>query len=253
MDKKKHCLMSTALFLVCFSCTQGASPAVDRKKEAPGPPRERTEQAEGARQGAREAKQVIAARVNEAEITLYDLIREMNALAPKYLGSVREAPPETSAKIRKEALDNLIFRELAVQESVRQGIEVKPEAVEAVLLRLKEQLGSAEAYQRYLEENGVEEQELLKRIERSRRFELITAREIYGKVRIEEQEIRREYEKDRDTFTKGPSRPMTYEEASVIIRRKLTALAGMEIRKAWEQRLKSGARIKIFREPSAAL
>lgn len=149
---------------------------------------------------AEEARKSIVARVNGVDISMFMLVRAMNRISPKYVKAGETLAPETTEKIRKEALDRLIFEELAVQEAIKQGINPEPEAIGKVVAQVRENAGSEQAYREYLEKSFLTEETLRKMIERSQRYELITAREIYGKVKIDEKLLRDEYEKEKGKF-----------------------------------------------------
>ena len=174
------CLLTAAISITILSC---------KKKEpaAPPPTPEQKARIEETKKSVEAAKKVFAARVNGVEITMLDLVREMNKVAPKYVKGSEKAAPAMTAKIRKEALDNLIFNELAVQEAVRQGMKVSPEKINTVVELMKKQMGSKEAYQAYLDSLGITEDGLRKRIERSHLIEMVTAKEIYQKIKIDAQ------------------------------------------------------------------
>ena len=161
---------------------------------------EEAKQAAKARRSAEEASKIIVARVNGADINMFMLVRSMNRVASKYVKEGEEASPETTVKIKKEALDRLIFEELAVQEAIRQGINPAPEEIDKVVAQVRENVGTEEAYREYLDKAYLTEDTLRKLIERSRRYELITAREIYGKVKVDEKLLQSEYEKEKGKF-----------------------------------------------------
>jgi len=161
---------------------------------------EEAKQAGAEKKAAEEAKKNIVARVNGAEINMFMLVRAMNMVASKYIKEGEEASPETTLKIRKEALDKLIFEELAVQEAIRQGINPAPEAIDEVLAQVRKNVGTEEAYREYLDNANLTEDSLKKLIERSQRYELITAREVYGKVKVDEKLLQAEYEKEKGRF-----------------------------------------------------
>ncbi len=155
---------------------------------------------EDERKDAEEAKKIIVARVNGTEINMFMLVRAMNSVAPKYVKKGEAVTPETSKKIKREALDRLIFEELAVEEAIEKGINPTPEAIEKVVRQVKENLGSEQDYREYLEKSNLTEDALKKLIERSQRYEMITAREIYGKVKVDEKLVRDEYEKEKGNY-----------------------------------------------------
>ena len=236
-------LLAAAISLAGASC---------KKKEqvaAPPPPSpEQQAVIEEAKKSAEESKKVFAAQVNGIDIAMYDLVREMNKIAPKYVKGDEKAAPGTTVKIRNEALDNLIFAELAVQEAVKRGITVSPERIDEVVQLMKKQTGSAEAYKEYLSGLGITEDELRKRIERSHLLEMITGKEIYQKIKIDDKDVRNEYEKHKSAFKDGSGKQMSYEEAAPVIKRKLMAELGAEMKKEWGKTLRKNAKIVIAKD-----
>ena len=90
------------------------------------------------------------------------LTRAMNRVAPKYVKEGEAVTPETTAKIKREALDRLIFEELAVQEAVKQGINPAPEAIGKVVAQVKQNMRSEQGYRDYLDKAGLTEDALKK-------------------------------------------------------------------------------------------
>jgi len=191
----------------------------------------------------KEAKKALAAKVNGARITMHDLVREMNAIAPAELGEKKEITPGLQEKIQKKALDNLIFRELAVQEAKRTGIALKPGTAEGVIKRMKESLGGAKEYEAYLKNLGVTEAEFKDRIERMQLFELIAARQIYSGIQIDEARIKALYEKEKGQSECGPA---PYEDMKESLRKRLVAEEGKKRMKAWAGRLRARAKVEIL-------
>lgn len=141
------------------------------------------------------ARKEIVARVEGTEITMYDLIGMMNRVVKAYYSHIEEATPEITLEIKKRALDRLIFETLAVRQAIAQGIKPEPQNVEKVLDKIKEAYGSTEAYQEYLDGMAVTEEQLRERIIRGQRLEIITGREVYGKVKVPEEAMQERYEK----------------------------------------------------------
>jgi len=153
-----------------------------------------------AKRDAEEARRIIVARVNGVDITMFMLVRAMNRIAPQHVKKGDEATPEMTEQIKQDALDMLILEELAVQQAIKEGIIPAAEEIEKVMSQIRESLGSEQAYQAYLDKSLLTEDMLKKLIERSRRYELITAREVYGKVIMDEKLLREEYEREKERF-----------------------------------------------------
>ncbi len=142
---------------------------------------------------AEEARKEIVARVNGADINMYDLLGMMNRVAQAYYSHVKEPSAEVTREIKQRALDRLIFEELAVKEAEKQGIEPKPEDVKKVIDQLKTAYDTPEGFQRYLDSTGLSEDGLRARIIRSRRLEGITGREVYQKTIRDEDVFKEAY------------------------------------------------------------
>lgn len=156
------------------------------------------EQVEKMKKEMEEAKKIVVAKVNGADITMYSFVGMMNRLASRYFRPGHDITPEMTEKVKKEAIELLVFQELAIQEAIKQGIEVKPEEIDKMIEGLKTRAGSEDAYRQSLERIGLTEAELRKEIERGKRYETIVGREIYSKVEVDEKLIREVYEKEKD-------------------------------------------------------
>jgi hypothetical protein len=235
-----------AVVMAAISLT-GLSCKKEKVAVTPPPTPEQKAKIEEIKKDVEEAKKAFAARVNNVEISTYDLIREMNNISPKYVKQGEQVSAKTTAMIRKEALDNLIFNELAVQEAVMQGMRVGPEKIDKIIELTKKQMGSQEAYQQYLDGLGITEETLRKRIERSQLLEMVTAKEIYQKIKIDEKDIRAEYDKNKAVYKNG-GKQMSYDEAAGIIKRKMIADRGAEKKKEWGNALRKNSKIEIEKD-----
>jgi hypothetical protein len=76
---------------------------------------------------------------------------------------------------------------------------------------------------------------------------MVTAKEIYQKIKIEEKDIRAEYEKNKGAYKRG-DKQLSYEEAAPFIKRRLIADAGAEKKKEWGNTLRKNAKIEIEKD-----
>ncbi len=153
------------------------------------------------RQAVAEARKKVVAQVNGVPINMYSLVRTMNRIAPKYLKAGQKADESLREKIRQEALDRLIGEELAVQEARRLGLKPPEGAVDAVIMKVKSNLGSAANYRDYLERFDITEEELRKQIARDNILNQILKKEVASRVKIDESAVRKIYEKERSRYT----------------------------------------------------
>lgn len=241
-------LMALAIVFTCASCSkkEDVSKSMTQKEERKPTP-EQAKKAKEIKKGIKESKHIVIATVNGADLTMFDLIREMNAVAPKIIQHGQTGTPELTAKVKKEALNSLIFKELAVQEAIKEGMIVKPEAVEDIINKVRAQAGSEEAYKKYLEERNLNEEALKKTVERSHLLEMITAKEIFDKIKVDDKVLRDTYEKDKASFmTKdNPSRQMSFEEAKGFIEEKIKSERGQKRIAQWNNELRKKAKIEV--------
>jgi parvulin-like peptidyl-prolyl isomerase len=159
-----------------------------------------------------EAKKTVVARVNGADITLYDLSGKMRQLLSNYMRSGRQVTPEVERKMSEHALDILIFRDLAVQEAARRKMKVPSEKIDEAVQQIKTRAGSQAEYQTYLERQGLTEASLRKEIEKDQLFDMIAAEEIFNKVRPDPKQVREIYAKEKKNLVM----PEAFEVADVF-------------------------------------
>jgi hypothetical protein len=195
-----------------------------------------------------ESKQAAAARVNGAEVSMFVLLREMNAIAPQYLARTQQRTPAIDEQIRKDALNNVIVQELAVQEASKAGLQAKPEAVDAELRKMKARLGSASAFEGYLAKNGLTEAELRKQIAQDALFELIAAREVDAKIKVTESDLKKRYQAEKSGLKDANHKELTFEAARGVLEERARAEASERRMREWEKELKKNAKIEIVKQ-----
>jgi hypothetical protein len=206
-------VMLLAVGLAGISCKKENA----AKTQTPNvPPAGHPEMVEALKKGLQEAKKVSVAQVNGVAITMHELIAEMNLITPQYLKPGQKKDQQLQERVKHDALDILIFRELALQDAKKKGMRITPEAGDEALKAFKADLKSEDAYRDYLSARGITEAELRQNIEKDLLFRMITAEEIFNKVKADPK-------KGRDTYT------------MVVNKRK----------EEWEKQLKKTAAIEV--------
>jgi hypothetical protein len=239
----KGILCSIAVIFIVFtmtSCTGEKAPTREPSKPSAEPSR----RVEEPPKSIEEPNRTIAAKVNGVAIPMNDLAQEMNAIAPQYIKPGQKKDPKTDEIIRKEALDRLIYRELAVQAAKREGMKAPAGAVAEELKRLKAEMKTEDAFRQKLMKSGITEEELKGRIGKNILVGMITEKEIFGKVTVDLDEARKVYAKRGNSF-RGPSGPMTFEQARPLIEMELKTAAVQKREDEWIGELKKTARIEI--------
>lgn len=147
-----------------------------------------------------EARKTVVARVNGADITMYDLSGRMHQILSNYAQGGQQVTPEIEQKTRKDALNALIFSDLAVQEAVRRKMKVPQENTDAAIQQIKAKMGSESEYQAYLKREDMTEASLRKQIEKDQLFNMIVAVEIFNKIKLDQKQVREIYTKEKKRF-----------------------------------------------------
>ncbi len=238
---KKGTLVAVMIAFVIFQFTLSAcKKAKTDAKTAP-----EAHMKEMVQKSFEESKKVTAVTVNGEPITMFALLREMNAIGPQYLARGAKKTPELDEKVRKDALNNLIFQELAVQEAKKQGMTVKPETIDENIKKIKAEAGSDSAFRKYLADNSLTDDEFRKTVEKDALFELIATQEVDGKIKITDAALRERYKKEKASLKDANHKQMTFEAAKSVIEQQVRTEAAEKRMREWEKELKKNAKIEI--------
>jgi SurA-like N-terminal domain len=241
-------LLVVAVVLSGAGCSLEETPEKQAAKQQPKLTPEQQKLVEEGRKRAEESKKIAVARVNGHDIAMNALVREMNVVAPKLLKPGEKATPEINKKIRDDALDRLIVQELAIEEAKKQGLTVKPEAIDQTIQKTKASVGGEEQFKEYLKDQALSEEEFRTLVERHLLSQMIVAKEVYSKISLDEKAMKAEYAKHKDFYVKDGTPPvqMTFEEAKPIIEHKLKAEIGAKKIREWGDSLKKTAKVEVF-------
>lgn len=142
----------------------------------------------------------VAARVNGVEISSFRLERHFEDYLKaqgRNVGAIRN--PSVFKRLKREALDQLIDKQLLWEEAMRRGIEVDPEEVRKVRAAVVKTFVTEEAFIRRITDAGFDdasyEQYLRQEIAGNQ-----VLQELIGQVEVSDTEIRQTYEQNRDRF-----------------------------------------------------
>ncbi|MFZ1918015.1 MAG: peptidyl-prolyl cis-trans isomerase [Terriglobales bacterium] len=153
-------------------------------------------------------------KVNGAELTDRDLLREMFALFP-YAKLHGGFPKKQEKEIRQGALQMIIFEELVYQEAVRRKMTIAPARINKEEHNFKGQFASQEEFNTYLNtELGGSEAKLRQQIKRSLLIDAMLKQEVDAKAVVSLAEARSYYEKNPKAFEHGET--FTLQTISII-------------------------------------
>ncbi len=141
-----------------------------------------------------------AALVNGAIITAADFHDELRRVERLRVANKKSTDPAESARDKKQALENLIARELLYQEAGKRGIKVPKKVVAEEVGKLKKQFSKEADFKTTLGKMGLSESLIRAQVERGMAVQQFIDDEFAKKVRVSEDEIGSYYESHRDNL-----------------------------------------------------
>ena len=185
-------------------------------------------------------------KVNGAELTDRDLLREMFALFP-YAKLHGGFPKKEEKEIRQGALQMIIFEELVYQEAVRRKMTIAPARITREEHNFKGQFASHAEFNAYLKtELGGSEAKLRQMIKRSLLIEAMLKQEVDAKSVVTLAEARSYYEKNPKSFEHGET--FTLQTISIIPPDKASAQVVADARKKAETILAQAKATKNYEQ-----
>ena len=185
-------------------------------------------------------------KVNGAELTDRDLLREMFALFP-YAKLHGGFPKKQEPEIRQGALQMIIFEELVYQEAVRRKMTIAPARITREEHNFKGQFASQAEFNAYLKtELGGSEAKLRQMIKRSLLIEAMLKQEVDAKSVVTLAEARSYYEKNPKAFEHGET--FSLQTISIIPPDKASAQVVADARKKAETILAQAKATKNYEQ-----
>ncbi|MFY9701674.1 MAG: peptidylprolyl isomerase [Terriglobales bacterium] len=185
-------------------------------------------------------------KVNGAELTDRDLLREMFALFP-YAKLHGGFPKKQEPEIRQGALQMIIFEELVYQEAVRRKMTIAPARITREEHNFKGQFPSQAEFNAYLKtELGGSEAKLRQMIKRSLLIEAMLKQEVDAKSVVTLAEARSYYEKNPKAFEHGET--FALQTISIIPPDKASAQVVADARKKAETILAQAKATKNYEQ-----
>jgi peptidyl-prolyl cis-trans isomerase C len=139
-----------------------------------------------------------AALVNGAVITSEDFYNELRRVERLHGVNKKSPDPAESARNKKQALENLIVRELLYQEAGKRGIKVPERVVSEEVVKLRKQFPKESEFNTTLGKMGLSEPAIRAQIERGMAVQQFIDDEFAKKVLVSDDEIDSYYESHRE-------------------------------------------------------
>jgi peptidyl-prolyl cis-trans isomerase SurA len=186
------------------------------------------------------------ARVNGAELTDADLLREEYAIFP-YGRQHNGIPKDLAPQIREGALKMIIFEELVYQEALRRKMSVSPAKLQHAEADFRKQFATPDEFNAFLQSDFHGSQQLLEeKIRRSLLIDDLLRADVESKSVVSPAEVRAYYDKNPARFAHPES--FTFQTISVLPPANATADQLKEGRKRAEDALPQAKATKTAEE-----
>jgi peptidyl-prolyl cis-trans isomerase C len=140
----------------------------------------------------------IAAKVNGVPITTLELNRSFQAHVQVPYSLVQEDP--RAKEVLRQILDNLIDRELLLQQAKSLKMAVTPQQVDSQMQQLVQRFPSQEAFEQALTAQNVTLDAVKKDVESQLLRQQIVKKEILDKVNVSARDVQNFYDKNKDKY-----------------------------------------------------
>ncbi|MFZ4856680.1 MAG: SurA N-terminal domain-containing protein [Desulfuromonadaceae bacterium] len=142
-----------------------------------------------------------AATVNGVAISVQDFQRELDRIQRQKGISVEKSDEVTQATAKREALENLISREILYQESVMQEITIEPPVVEREVDQAKAKFANSEQYAENLRRINMTETMVREQVTRGLAMRELINRSVGKNNAATDEELKKYYQQHQDAFT----------------------------------------------------
>jgi peptidyl-prolyl cis-trans isomerase C len=143
----------------------------------------------------------IAAKVNGVPITALDLNRSFQAHVQVPYSAVQEDP--RAKEVLRQILDNLIDRELLLQQAKSLKMAVPPQQVDAQMQQLVQRFPSQEAFEQALTAQNLTVDTLKKDVEGQLLRQQLVKKEILDKVNVSARDVQNYYDKNKPKYVEA--------------------------------------------------
>ncbi|MEW6585610.1 MAG: peptidyl-prolyl cis-trans isomerase, partial [Nitrospirota bacterium] len=146
----------------------------------------------------------VVARVNETTLTMKDLEAGVDRLIPQ-MTFHKSVPEEKRKRYYKQALDDLIDRELIYQRAAAEGIKPDKEQVDAALQQYRKRFRTEEGFKADLERKGLTEEKLRSEVEKDYVVQALVTKSVIEPSMMSEEALKEYYEKNTSKFKQPES------------------------------------------------
>lgn len=147
---------------------------------------------------------ISAAEVNGTVLSVQDFQRELDRIKRQKGIGVETADDAKVADLKREALENLIIRELLFQESIKQKISIDASVVDREMEQVKSQFATPGQFAENLQRIMMTEAMVREQVARGLAIRILIDRSVGKGVAVTDEEVKKYYEQHRESFTQQP-------------------------------------------------
>ena len=160
--------------------------------------------AAGAAYGAEDKEAAMDAQtvavVNDVEITARELEQKIQLMRSRYANMGMPIQGEQLARLRESILNNLIEKQLLIEESKAQGINVDESEIQKQLDELKGQFESQEAFEKKIASSGYSEDELKTEMRENLLIRNLIEQKIESGISVSDKQARKYYQENQEEY-----------------------------------------------------
>jgi parvulin-like peptidyl-prolyl isomerase len=146
----------------------------------------------------------VAALVNGTVISRGDFQREFDRVWRSKGTKSKLADESKLAELKREALENLVTRELLLQESLRRNIKVAPADIDREFGQLKAQFANERQFAETMKRLKLNEALVREQMAHGLAIRAYVIEAVGSKIIVSDDELRTYFERHKETFTKPP-------------------------------------------------
>ena len=150
------------------------------------------------------AEETVVAVVNGTKLTMEELEGQVDRLITR-MTFHKNVPEEKRKNFYKQALDEIINRELLYQDALAAGMKPDKEKVNAQSEKIRKRFKSEEEYKTALEKEGIKEETIRFQIEKDQLVQQLNEKKIVEASRISEEQLKNYYDKNTAQFKQPES------------------------------------------------
>ena len=150
------------------------------------------------------AEETVVAVVNGTKLTMKELEGQVDRLIPR-MTFHKNVPEEKRKNFYKQALDEIINRELMYQDALTVGMKPDKEKVNAQFEKIRQRFKSGEEYKAALEKEGIKEETLRFQIEKELLVQQLNEKKVVEASRVGEEQLKNYYDKNTAQFKQPES------------------------------------------------